>query len=156
MRRLYTATLIAQKGVIPAKAGIQKSTGFRVKPGMTNCIRLVSLYIKRISYFFLALIFGLSMFGCAAPKEELHAHGDIAPVKTYPKEYVHPLADINLEKVIDENKGLKVLEENATKVHDYYRGGVQEKAEGEKALKEGKPEEALVHFEKSNRSSGSS
>jgi len=39
---LYTAALIAAKGVIPAKAEIQKSTGFRVKPGMTNCIRLMS------------------------------------------------------------------------------------------------------------------
>jgi len=25
-----------EKGVIPAKAGIQENTGFRVKPGMTN------------------------------------------------------------------------------------------------------------------------
>jgi hypothetical protein len=31
-------TLIAIKQVIPAKAGIQKRTGFRVKPGMTNYI----------------------------------------------------------------------------------------------------------------------
>jgi hypothetical protein len=53
--------------------------------------------------------------------------------------------------VIDENKGLRVLEENATKVHDYYRGGVQEKAEGERFLKEGKLDEAMVRFEKSNR-----
>jgi len=30
--------------VIPANAGIQKKTGFRVKPGMTNCIRLMSMY----------------------------------------------------------------------------------------------------------------
>jgi len=33
---LCTTTLIAAKGVIPAKAGIQKDTRFRVKPGMTN------------------------------------------------------------------------------------------------------------------------
>ena len=50
---LYTATLITAKGVIPAKAGIQppaheglwpggKITGFRVKPGMTDCVRLMS------------------------------------------------------------------------------------------------------------------
>jgi len=39
---LYTATLIPAKGVIPAKAGIQKNTGFRVKPGMTNYMRLIS------------------------------------------------------------------------------------------------------------------
>ncbi len=79
---------------------------------------------------------------CAAPKEE---------VKTYPKDYVHPLTEINLEKVFSENRGLKVLEENATTVHDYYRGGVQEKEEGEKLMKESKWEEARKHLEKSNR-----
>ena len=50
----YTATSIAAKDVIPAKAGIQKSTGFPrikygaglVKPGMTNYIRLMSPCIK--------------------------------------------------------------------------------------------------------------
>jgi hypothetical protein len=39
---LYTATLIMTKDVIPAKAGIQENTGFRVKPGMTNWIRFMS------------------------------------------------------------------------------------------------------------------
>ncbi len=33
---LYTATLITAHSVIPANAGIQERTGFRVKPGMTN------------------------------------------------------------------------------------------------------------------------
>ena len=62
IRRPYTATLITAKGVIPAKAGIQKNTGFprikypvsstgqakasSVKPGMTNLMRLMSLCIK--------------------------------------------------------------------------------------------------------------
>jgi len=39
---LYIATLIRAHLVIPAKAGIQKKTGFRVKPGMTDFIRLMS------------------------------------------------------------------------------------------------------------------
>jgi len=58
---LFTATLITAKGVIPARAGIQppaheglwpggKITGFPrikygaglVKPGMTDCVRLMS------------------------------------------------------------------------------------------------------------------
>ena len=39
---LYTATLIAARNVIPAKAGIQENTGFRVKPGMTGRKRLLS------------------------------------------------------------------------------------------------------------------
>ena len=111
-----------------------------------NCIDL-----KRISYLSLIIIFGLLGTRCAATKEELHAHGDMASVKTYPKDYVHPLTEINFEKVMDENRGLKVLEENATTVHDYYRGGIQEKAEGEKRLGEGRLEEAQRHLEKSNR-----
>ncbi len=90
------------------------------------------------------LIFGLFGTRCATPthKEE---------VKTYPKDYVHSLKEIYLEKVFNENRGLKVLEENATTVNDYYRGGVQEKEEGEKLIKESRWEEARKHFEKSNR-----
>lgn len=109
------------------------------------------LNLSKICYLFLILIFGLLGTRCAATKEELHAHGEMAPVKTYPKDYVHPLKEINLEKVVRENRGLKVLEENATTVHDYYRGSVQERVEGERFLKEGKWEEAEIHFEKSNK-----
>lgn len=108
--------------------------------------------LEKIFYLFLVvLFFGFLGTRCATPKEELHAHGDVAPVKTFPKDYVHPLTEINLDKVINENRGLKVLEENATTVHDYYRGGVQEKAEGERLLNEGKWEGAKIHLEKSNR-----
>jgi hypothetical protein len=99
----------------------------------------------------LVLIFGLLGTRCAVTKEETHAHGETASVKTYPKGYVHSLTEINFEKVVNENRGLKVLEENATTVHDFYRGGVQQKAEGEGLLKEGKQEEALTRFETSNR-----
>ena len=106
---------------------------------------------KKVFYLFLILIISFLGVRCAGPKEELHAHGDMTPVKTYPKDYVYPLLEINLEKVVKENRGLKVLEENATTVHDYYRGSVQEKAEGERFLQEGKWEEAVNHFEKSNK-----
>ena len=106
---------------------------------------------KRIFCLFLVIISGILGTRCAATKEELHAHGDMASVKTYPKDYVHPLTEINLDKVINENRGLKVLIENATTVHDYYRGAVQEKAGGERLLKEGKWEEAQIPLEKSNR-----
>lgn len=107
--------------------------------------------LKKILYLFLVVIVGFWGTRCAAPKEELHAHGDMPPVKTYPKDYIHPLTEINFEKVINENRGLKVLVENATAVHDFYRGGVQEKAEGERLLKEGKWEEARIPLEKSIR-----
>jgi hypothetical protein len=106
---------------------------------------------KRIFCLFFVIIFAILGTRCAATKEELHAHGDMASVKTYPKDYVHLLTEINLDKVINENRGLKVLVENATTVHDYYRGAVQEKAEGERLLKEGKWEEAQIPLEKSNR-----
>ncbi len=100
--------------------------------------------LKEISVLVFILIFGFLGTRCATDthKEEL---------KTYPKDYVHPLTEINLEKVYNENRGLKVLEENATTVHDYYRGGVQEKEEGEKLIKESRWEEARKSLEKSNR-----
>jgi hypothetical protein len=98
--------------------------------------------LKKLSYLLLILIFGFLGTRCAVQKEE---------VKTYPKDYVHPLKEINLEKVFSENRGLKVLEENATTVHDYYRGGVQEKEEGEKLMKESRWDEARIHLEKSIR-----
>ena len=98
--------------------------------------------LKKIGCLLLILIFGFWGTRCATPKEEL---------KTYPKDYVHPLREINLEKVFQENRGLKVVEENATTAHDYYRGGVQEKEEGEKLMKESRWEEARIHLEKSIR-----
>jgi len=33
---IYSTSFIPAKDVIPAKAGIQENTGFRVKPGMTK------------------------------------------------------------------------------------------------------------------------
>jgi hypothetical protein len=102
----------------------------------------INLNLKKILYLVFILMFGFLGMRCAAPKEEL---------KTYPKDYVHPLTKINLEKVFNENRGLEVLEENATTVYDYYRGGVQEKEEGERLMKESKWAEARTHLEKSNR-----
>ena len=93
------------------------------------------------------LIIGFWGTRCVAPNEELRG----TPNKVYPRDYVHPLTEINLEKVFNENRGLTVLEENATTVHDYYRGAVQEKEEGERLIKESKGEEARIHLEKSNK-----
>jgi hypothetical protein len=73
--------------------------------------------LKKIPYLIFILIFGFLGTRCATPQKEL---------KTY------PLSEINLEKVFHENRGLKILEENATMIHDYYRGGVQEKADGKR------------------------
>lgn len=106
--------------------------------------------LEKVFCLIMVIFFGLLATRCATPKNELHVHGETASIKTYPKDYVHPLTEINLDKVVNENRGLRVVEENATTVHDYYRGGVQEKAEAERLLKEGKWEEARIHFEKSN------
>lgn len=101
----------------------------------------INLYLKKMLYLTFVLMFGFLGMRCAAPKEEL---------KTYPKDYVHPLTEINLERVFSENRGLRVMEENATKVHDFYRGGVQEKEEGERLMKESRWEEGGLHLERSN------
>ncbi len=45
---LYTTTLISDEKVIPAKAGIQKDTGFRIKCGMTDSLTIMSLCINVI------------------------------------------------------------------------------------------------------------
>jgi hypothetical protein len=102
----------------------------------------LNLHLGKVFSLILILLFGFLGARCAGPKEGL---------KAYPKDYVYPLTEINLEKVFNENRGLKVYEENATTVHDYYRGGVQEKEEGEKRIKESRWEEARIHLEKSNR-----
>ncbi len=108
--------------------------------------------LKRLFLLILSLIIvSLSGFGCAGRKEEVQVHEEVPSIMmTHAKDYVYPLTEINLENVIEENQGVKMLKENATLVHDYYRGGVQEKAEGERLMKEEKWEEAEVHFQKSN------
>jgi hypothetical protein len=93
-------------------------------------------YLKKMSYWMVILILGICGTRCATPQKEL---------RTY------PLTEINLENVFRENRGLKVLPENATMIHDYYRGGVQEKEEGEKLIKDGRWEDAGKHLLNSNR-----
>ena len=102
--------------------------------------------LKKISYLVFILFFGFLGARCAT---DTHTHEPVA--KTYPKDHLYALTEINLEKVYAENRGLRVLEENATTTHDYYRGGVQEKEEGETLMKAGKWSEARLHLEKSNR-----
>ena len=44
---LYIASIVSAKFVIPAKAGIQYLSGFRVKPGMTKVIPLIKEFISK-------------------------------------------------------------------------------------------------------------
>jgi len=100
----------------------------------------------KISYLVFILIVAFFGARCAT---DTHTHEPTA--KTYPKDHLYSLTEINLEKMYAENRGLKVFEENATTTHDYYRGGVQEKEEGETLMKADKWSEARPHLEKSNR-----
>jgi len=101
--------------------------------------------LRTLSYNIIILIFALLGIGCTFSNSGTTLH------RVFPKDYVHPLTEINLEKVMDENRGLKILEENATTVGDCYRGGVQAKEEGERLLKDEKWEQARFHFEQSNK-----
>jgi hypothetical protein len=107
--------------------------------------------LKKVIFSSLLLLLVFLGTQCASLKGEVETQEEMVPVKTYPPDYVPPLTEINLEKVFGENRGLKVLEENATTVRDCYRGGVQEKEKGERLLEEGNWEEAQAHFKKSNQ-----
>ncbi len=104
------------------------------------------IHLKKVSGLVFILIVAFFGTRCAT---DTHTHEPVA--KTYPKDHLHSLKEINLEKVYAENRGLRVLEENANTAQDYYRGGVQEKEEGETLMKGGKWNEARLHLEKSNR-----
>ncbi len=67
--------------------------------------------------FFLAMLF---LSGCASIQ---------APAQNTPP---IPLKDANLQAVFEENEGLEIREEDAKELRDFYRGGVQLKAKGEK------------------------
>ena len=81
-RVLYMTTLIATVHVIPAQAGIQKDTGFRilprtrygVKPGMTNSRKFMSLRI----FLAAALFFSLGCF------DDLYAESAREPISGTP------------------------------------------------------------------------
>ena len=109
MKKLYTATLIKAKAVIPAKAGIQTpslrrqgtiilETGFprikypvsstgqakagSVKPGMTNCIRVMPSYINVCCALILLLLVGS---GCAGIKTYPARPNEPHGIRVYPQ-----------------------------------------------------------------------
>ena len=99
----------------------------------------------------LLLLLSFLITQCAARKEELNTHGEMTPMGMSSRDRVFSLSEVNLEKVFEECAGMMILEENATTIRDYYRGGVQEKERAERLMKEGKWKEAEDHFEKSNQ-----
>ena len=61
-----------------------------------------------------------------------------------------PLEKANLEMVLEEQEGLEIAWENAKEVRDFYRGGVQQKAQAEKKFQEKAYSEALKLYDCSN------
>ena len=60
MKTLYSETLITARVVIPAKAGIHRKTGFRVKPGMAHPLRFMLPCLARLFWgmFFVLILQG--------------------------------------------------------------------------------------------------
>jgi hypothetical protein len=61
-----------------------------------------------------------------------------------------PLKDANWELVLEENEGLEILPQDCKELRDFYRGGVQQKAKGEKLFQEKAYAEAKKRFDASN------
>jgi hypothetical protein len=61
-----------------------------------------------------------------------------------------PLKEANWELVLEENEGLEVLLPDCKEVRDFYRGGVQQKAKGEKLFQDKAYAEAMKLFKASN------
>ena len=60
------------------------------------------------------------------------------------------LQKANLQTVLGENEGLQMVMEDAKDARDFYRGGVQQKAQGEKSFQEKAYPEALKSYQSSN------
>jgi len=69
---LHRMTLIRSEPVIPAKAGIQGNTGFRIKSGMTNRVRITSSVIVLLMAFAFTLN-SCSLFGGKKKDEKASA-----------------------------------------------------------------------------------
>ena len=63
-----------------------------------------------------------------------------------------PLKEANLEAVFEQNEGLEMVPEDAKEVRDFYRLGVQRKAQAEKLFGEKSYPEALKRYRSSNDS----
>jgi hypothetical protein len=99
--------------------------------------------------FFLFL--GILLTGCASLGKRTRSSEESVANPFKSQEKIHSFAEVNLEKVFEENRGIRILEENATTVNDYYRAGVQEKEIAERLRQQDSWGQARFHFEKSNR-----
>jgi MSHA pilin protein MshC len=99
--QINAATVTTAKIVIPAKAGIQRNTGFRVKPGMTGWLGLILPYIKNdlaaVAFDLRRILLPLTIWSChacVAPTFRLY-HGLAAAL--------HPQDEALKPKVLNAN-----------------------------------------------------
>jgi hypothetical protein len=83
------------------------------------------------------LLFPLFFWGCASAPH---------PVD----QPLIPLKEANWELVSEENEGLEILPQDCKEVRDFYRGGVQQKAKGERLFQDKAYDEAAKLFKASN------
>jgi len=95
--------------------------------------------MKEKCFFFAAFIVAVLIFpGC----------GGVTPIVA--EKAAVPLQKANQKAVLAENEGLRIVWEDAKDVRDFYRGGVQQKAEAEKRFQEKAYPEALKSYNASN------
>ncbi len=74
--------------------------------------------------------------------------GGVTPIMT--EKAPIPLQKANQEQVLAENEGLRIVWEDAKDARDFYRGGVQRKADAEKQFRGKAYPEALKSYQASN------
>lgn len=89
--------------------------------------------------FFTAFVVSLLLSGCG---------GGVTPIMT--EKAPIPLQKANQEQVLAENEGLRIVWEDAKDARDFYRGGVQRKADAEKQFREKAYPDALKSYQASN------
>ncbi len=95
---------------------------------------------KHLPIFF--LLGGLLIFsGCA---------GTLSSRPFVPQAPPIPLEKANLEMMLEEQQGLEITWEDAKDLRDFYRGGVQKKAEADKNYREKNYADALRLYDSSN------
>ncbi len=99
----------------------------------------------------LILVFVLSINLVACAKVNHHGHDkESEEVVLAEKDSIAP-DKVDLEMIYDENRGLRVVRENALTFHDYYRGAVQRKEEAEILFEKGEYSKAENLFQESNK-----
>lgn len=87
---------------------------------------------------FLITITFFLIYGCMSKTPRLGNHS------------ILPLQKVNWQIILEQQKGLEIFWEDAKDLRDFYRGGVQQKAEADKKFLEGAYKAALELYKYSN------